>query len=91
MLADVRSHRAAIAPVVTTTQLPKSGGPSWSKQLKAGHGLHTAPSARQAAAGLAGDPSAASRFEFFPVPAPLIWVVTISIILIRRPVLARTA
>jgi hypothetical protein len=30
-------------------------------------------------------------FEFFPVLAPLIWVVTVSIVLIRRPVLARQA
>jgi hypothetical protein len=30
-------------------------------------------------------------FEFFPVLAPLIWVVTISIVLIRRPALVRTA
>jgi hypothetical protein len=30
-------------------------------------------------------------FEFFPVLAPLVWVVTVSIILIRRPALIRTA
>jgi hypothetical protein len=30
-------------------------------------------------------------FVFFPVLAPLIWVVTVSIILIRRPALARAA
>ncbi len=30
-------------------------------------------------------------FEFFPVLAPLIWVLTISVVLIRRPALVRAA